>query len=455
MHSPDQTIVALSTPPGRGGIAVVRLSGPRALECARTVIMLRGTDQISPATALLGWIRDPRQAEAGAPLDRGYLVFHPAGHSYTGDDVAELSCHASPVVVEQLLEALVHAGARPAEPGEFTYRAVLSGRMDLAQAEAVRDLIEAPTAAAARAAQGQLRGDLSRCVTSMRETLIEIISRLEARLEFAEEPDLQERDLGVARPLRDLEAAVRGFVASYRQGRMLREGARVALAGRPNAGKSSLFNRLLRTERAIVSSEPGTTRDFISETIDLDGIAVRLTDTAGLREGARGIEAQGVERARKISEQADLVLVLCPCDEEPDSQDERLLGDHLDGAMLVASKADLLDREPPAWSKAGILVSSETGAGIESLRGAIFTALAGAPGLTTEAVIVADARHHDALRSCSESLARGARAQQEGASEEIVLVELYSAMERLGEITGAVTVADIHERIFSTFCIGK
>jgi len=420
--------------------------------------MIRDGDQITPSSAVLGWIRDPRHSEDGTLLDRGYLVYHPAGRSYTGDDVVELSCHASPVVVEQLLAALIHAGARPADAGEFTYRAVLNERMDLTQAEAVRDLIGAPTAAAARAALGQLRGDLSRRVTSMREALIEIISRLEARLEFAEEPDLIERDQEISQPLRDLDTAVRGFVASYRQGRLLREGARVALAGRPNAGKSSLFNRLLRTERAIVSSEPGTTRDFISERIDLDGIAVTLLDTAGLREGARGIEAQGVERARQVSEQADLLLVLCPCDQEPDRQDELLLrADRPDHhvAMLVASKADLLDREPPAWSESAFLVSSETGAGIENLRQAIFTALAGAPSLTTETVIVAEARHHDALLSCSQSLGRATRAREEGASEEIVLIELYAAMERLGEITGAVTVADIHERIFSTFCIGK
>lgn len=452
MHPPEETIVALSTPPGRGGIAIVRLSGPDALRYAMRVFQVRGNHQISPGIAALGWIQD---AEDHRPLDRGYLTFHPSGRSYTGEELVELSCHGSPVLVEQLLGLLVQAGARQAERGEFTYRAVLNGRMDLAQAEGVRDLIDSPTAVAARGALSQVRGDLSRRITTMREDLIEIISRLEAGLEFAEEPDVVRAEGGISPRLRDLSSIVGRFVATYRQGRLVRHGARVVLAGRPNTGKSSLFNTLLGTERAIVSNEEGTTRDFISERIELDGIQVTLFDTAGLRQEALGVEAQGVSRANHLLREADLILLLCGCDEEPDDQDLRVMSDHAGRIMLVASKSDLLRREPPVWAAASPRASAATGEGVSELRRAIFEMLVAAPVLSNEEILIGDSRHHEALVSCSRRLSRAREALDDGVSDEVVLVDLYAALSHLGEITGVVTLTDIHERIFSTFCIGK
>lgn len=452
MHAPDTTIVALSTPPGRGAIALVRLSGPGALACARAVFEPRGNALIEPARARLGAIRARDRSE---PIDTGYLTYFPSGRSYTGEEVVELSCHGSPVVVERILSELMAAGAVAASPGEFTYRAVLSGRLDLAQAEGIRDLIEAATPAAARVAAGQARGDLSRRVESLRDELVEVISRAEARIEFAEEPDVAAGpgDLadGVDRLAGDLDRLLLG----YRTGRLLRDGARVVLAGRPNAGKSSLFNRLLGQERAIVAPDPGTTRDFISERIDLQGIPVTLVDTAGLRDDVEGVEREGVARARGWLDRADLILLLCSCEDEPDAADRATLHGAGERGLLVASKSDLLNGSFPSWTREARAVSSATGDGVASLRETIFRSLARADRLSSDETLVTDARHHEALRSCRDALVRARGAIADGMSEEVPLADLYDALERLGEITGRVTREAIYDRIFSTFCIGK
>ncbi len=394
----------------------------------------------------------------GRVLDVGYMTFHPAGRSYTGEDVVELTCHGSPVILEAILARLLAAGAVAAHAGEFTYRAVLNGRMDLAQAEGVRDLIAASTREAAAVARDQLLGGLSREVACMRDDLVDTISRAEAALEFAEEPDVMAVQGDLASRIQRLNDQVARFIASYRRGRMLREGARVVLAGRPNAGKSSLFNRILATERAIVSAEPGTTRDFISERIDLEGIPVTLIDTAGLRRGAAGVEGEGVERARRLVEESDIVLLLCPSDAAPDDADRALLGACGPRALLVASKSDLAGGEPPGWgteARAARPVSATTGDGIPELLSAMKTALVGENADDAGRTIVTDARHHEALRRCAARLESAGRALASGQSEEIALVDLYAALEDLGEITGAVTREAIYDRIFSTFCIGK
>jgi len=452
MHAPEETIAAISTPSGRGAIGIVRLSGPEALSCALSLFKMRANGRIQPGRAHLGNI--VAAAPEGAVLDVGYLTYHPAGRSYTGEDVVELSCHGSPVVLEAILAHLLAGGAVAADAGEFTYRAVLNGRMDLAQAEGVRDLIAASTREAAAVAGAQLRGRLSREVAAMRDELVEAISRAEAALEFAEEPDVMAVQADLAGRIGRLGGEVRRFVATYRRGRMLREGARVVLAGRPNAGKSSLFNRLLADERAIVSSEPGTTRDFISERIDLDGIPVTLIDTAGLRQGAHGVEGEGVERTRRLVDDSDIVLLLCPCDAEPDEADRELLRATGSRALLVASKSDLAAVRPretgAAWP-----VSSRTGDGIPALLTAMKTALVGEDASDAGRTIVTDARHHEALRRCATRLESAGGALDAGQSEEVALVDLYAALEHLGEILGTVGRDAIYDRIFSTFCIGK
>lgn len=462
MHPHDETIVALSTPPGRGGIGVIRLSGPRALDCARKVFSGIGPRGAEPGRAVYGSFH-PHQPEphpgkpAAASLDTGYLTWHPAGRSYTGEDVVELSCHGSPVLIEQLLESLLAAGARAAHPGEFTYRAVLNGRIDLAQAEGVRDLINAPTAWAARVAADQVRGGLSLRLGAIREQLVEIICSAEAALEFAEEPDVAGAGDRLAQRLGALSETLSRFVSSYRHGRLLRDGARVVLAGRPNAGKSSLFNRLLRSQRAIVSPEPGTTRDFLSERIDLGGIPVTLIDTAGLNSAAQGVEAEGVGRSLARIEQADLVVYLLPCDEPVGAEPVKPVDAKVNW-LHVASKSDLLPGEHggrAALMPEMLAVSAVTGEGIDELRAAIGESLVRTEIRSDDQVLITDARHHDALSRCLAAIHEARSACTSGATEEIVLVPLHAALEHLAEITGETRHEEIMNRIFSTFCVGK
>jgi len=451
MHPPEETIVALSTPPGRGAIGIIRLSGPEALATARKIFKARSLDRIEACRARLGAIQ---LRPDGGQLDIGYLTYYPAGRSYTGEDVAELSCHGSPVVLRRILSELVALGARPAKPGEFTYRAVLHGRIDLAQAEGVRDLINASTELAAWVARRQMQGDLSRSVASIREELVEIISRLEARVEFAEEPEVSAFQDRLSDRVEDLRRKVHQFVSSYRRGRLIRGGASVVLAGRPNAGKSSLFNLLLRTERAIVSAEPGTTRDTLTERIDLDGIPVTLVDTAGLNTEAAGVEKEGVIRAHRQIDEADLVLALCACDADLAPEDQELLARCGPRALRVASKSDLPARRA-GRGNGTLRVSAVTGEGKEELRAAIFERLMEARWLSPEEILISDARHHEALSCCATHLSRAAGSAAWGASEEIILVDLYAALNRIGEITGGSGLEAVYDRIFSTFCIGK
>ncbi|MGH9868634.1 MAG: tRNA uridine-5-carboxymethylaminomethyl(34) synthesis GTPase MnmE [Candidatus Polarisedimenticolia bacterium] len=449
MRSPDDTIVALSTPAGRGAIALVRLSGPDALDVANKVFT--SSRPCRDGRARLGAISS---ASTGEEIDTGYMTFFSSRRSYTGQDVVELSCHGSPVIVGRILEELAGAGARPADPGEFTYRAVLNGRMDLAQAEGVRDLIEAATRTAAAAASTQIKGHLSRRVNDLRERLVEMVCRAEAAVEFAEEPDVESRPYGLQAEAERLAADLSAFASTYRLGRRLTEGATVVIAGRPNAGKSSLFNVLLDAPRAIVSHEPGTTRDYISEAVDLGGIPVTLVDTAGLRESPGPAEEEGVRRAREWAGRADLVLVLCPLAEPIHAEDEALIAACGGRALLVGAKSDLPARVWGARSAAAE-VSSMTRAGVDALRGIITERLAGTAGLAHEAILVTNARHHAALESCAAQVSQGVMALRDGMTEEVALSYLHQGLRQLAEITEPVTRDEIHDRIFSTFCIGK
>jgi len=451
MHPPEETIVALSTPPGRGAIGMIRLSGPDALAVAQSILKLRANAQIEPGKTLLATIR----GRDGEDLDTGYVTYQPAGRSYTGEDVIELTCHANPVLVERILEELIASGARPAERGEFTYRAVLNGRIDLAQAEGVADLIEAPTGQAARAAREQVRGDLSRRIDSMREVLLDAIGRAEAALEFGEEPDVATADCALDGRIAALSEQVEAFVATYRRGRLLREGATVVLAGRPNAGKSSLFNRLLHTERAIVDAKPGTTRDFLSERIDLDGIPITLVDTAGLGAAGDEIERQGMQRSHGQIEKADLVVLLCPYGDALGESDRHLLTAAGSKVLPVTSKSDLAGVNGNGNGTGGVFVSAKTGAGLAELRHLIVDALSNAPAPTQRELLVTNARHHEALVACRDRLRSARAALGAGATEEIALVDLYAGLKHLEEITGAVPMDAIYDRIFSTFCVGK
>ncbi len=430
MFSTEDTIVAIATPPGRGGIGVVRISGNEARAIAQRLISHGGP--LQPRHATLTRVRLTAEA-----IDHVVATFFPSPHSYTGEDVVELSAHGSPVVLRSIVEAAMAAGARLAEPGEFTLRAFLSGRIDLMQAEAVADLVDAVTPLQARAAFDQLEGTLTRAIGDIDAALFDLIAKLEASVDFPEEGYhfVDARDLAaVIDALVDRTAAL---LASARRGRLVREGLAVAIVGRPNVGKSSLFNALVGTSRAIVADVPGTTRDLVSETIDLDGLRVTLVDTAGLREAGEAVEREGVARARQAIDASDLTLLVVD-EDEPFS-----IGNT--NYLLVQSKSDL---GRPAR---GVAVSARTGAGLADLRAAIVAALDAEPRRDTPAIT--NVRHIALVERAQTALLRARSAT--GASEEFVLADLQDARAALEEVTGRRATDDVLNHIFARFCIGK
>jgi tRNA modification GTPase len=430
MFSTTDTIVAIATPPGRGGIGVVRLSGRDALAIARRLITHDGD--------LL-----PRHATFTRThgIDQVVVTYFPSPHSYTGEDVVELSAHGSPVVLRAIVESAVAHGARLAEPGEFTLRAFLSGRIDLMQAEAVADLIDAVTPLQARAAFDQLEGTLTRAIAEIDRALFDLIARLEASVDFPEEGYHFVEVPSLAGVIDALLERTRALLADGRRGRLVREGLSVAIVGRPNVGKSSLFNALAGASRAIVTDVPGTTRDLVTETVDIDGLRVTLIDTAGIREAADLIEAEGVSRSMQAMTVADLVLLVVDHD-EPQIIDNK----HL----TVQNKCDL------GRPSRGVQVSATTGAGLDDLRRAIVSALdfdpiRDRPEITNARHIALVERAHDALtRARDAALAAGG-----ALSEEFVLADLQEARTAFEEITGRRSPDDLLAHIFTRFCVGK
>jgi tRNA modification GTPase len=455
----DDTIAAVATPPGRGGIGVIRLSGPNSVTIARAVIAdAHAFDEPNRSIVTDFLVPGP----ASVPLDRIVVTFFRSPRSYTGEDVVEIACHGSPIILETALAALLREGARAATPGEFTLRAFLNGRIDLTQAEAVRDLIDAQTLHQARRAQRQLRGELSLRLQPLKERLLNLIVQLESSVEFVEEDiPLESRqaltaELGVA--ARDLAS----LSASFEIGRLITEGVSLALAGPPNVGKSSIFNRLLESERAIVTAVPGTTRDLISERLVLDGLPIRFLDTAGIRETEDTVERIGVERTRTAIADADAVLVVLDAEATTPELARSLLEETADFKRIVAvNKVDLcaVPRCAAVLDQDGVgepvLVSALTGVGIERLRATIVESVAGRVGLERDDILVTNARHHALLVRAADHLDHARRALEDGLSEEFALVGLHASLYDLGELTGETAIDDILHRIFSTFCIGK
>ena len=450
------TIVAISTPPGRGGIGIVRLSGLRARAIAEP--MLRPSQPLAPGRARLAQLVDTHSSAGTAVLDEAVVTFFAAPHSYTTDDVVEIATHGAPVVLEAVLRAAVAAGARLAEPGEFTQRAFLAGRLDLTQAEAVHDLIAAQTLAQARLAAAQLGGSLARTVAPHKQRLVELIAQLEAGVDFAEDdldllpqPEIATRAIAVREPLAQL-------AATFGYGRILREGFTLAIVGRPNAGKSSLFNCLLERDRAIVTAQPGTTRDPISERLSLNGIPVELVDTAGLREVGVGDEfepeRQGIARSRNALAEADLVLHVLDLAGDPNHPEDAALAASLAERphLVVLNKLDLTP--PSSVVPRGYATSARTGAGIKELRAAIVSTLTHTLP-SADSALVTNLRQHQALTSAVESLDRAATAAAGSIPHEMLLLDLYAALESLDALTGATSSDDVLHLIFSTFCIGK
>ncbi|MFN8059466.1 MAG: tRNA uridine-5-carboxymethylaminomethyl(34) synthesis GTPase MnmE [Vicinamibacterales bacterium] len=467
MFRPSDTIVATATPEGRSGIGVVRLSGPDALRIAH-VLTTRGRP-LEPRRATFTRLR---QAASTPPLvgtgdesghvsgivDQIVATYFPSPTSYTGEDVVELSGHGNPVLLRQIVEAATAAGARLAEPGEFTLRAFVNERLDLVQAEAVADLIEAVTPSQARVAFDQLEGTLTRAIGRIEQTLFDEIARLEASLDFPDEGYHFVDGARLMEALTSVDADVTGLLASAPHGRLLREGRIVAIVGKPNAGKSSVFNALVGTDRAIVTAHAGTTRDMLTERIDVEGVPVTLVDTAGIRDAEHEVEQLGVERARQAASRADLILLVLDRAEALDGNDLDVLSDTAGRTrVLVVNKLD----RAPAWTPAESLdgstyveVSALTGAGVPALRSAVHRALLQSDELR-DTPAVSNMRHIQLLKDTHEALVRAMDAAQAKRPEEFVLADLQEALRLLGEVTGQRTPDDVLASIFSRFCIGK
>ena len=442
----DDTIVAIATPAGRGGIGVVRVSGPDALRIA-TALTGRGSFEPRRATLVRIGARDA--------ADRALVTSFPAPASYTGDHVVEISAHGSPVLLHAVVRSALAAGARLAEPGEFTLRAYLHGRMDLVQAEAVQDLVNAVTPLQARTAFDQLEGTLTGRIRAIDAALFDISARLEASLDFAGEGYHFVEPDRVASEIDGILSSIDTLLGDAGAGRLVREGAQVVIVGRPNTGKSTLFNALAGAGRAIVTAIPGTTRDLLTETVDIGGIAVTLVDTAGIREqAADAVESEGILRARAAAGRADLALAVLDRSRPLETDDHALLRalaatPHL----VVASKADL----PSAWAAdehEAHPVAAAAGAGLDSLREAIAARL-GLGGVHGDTPAITNIRHVDLLERARASLSRGRDAAAAGTPEEFVAADVTEARTIIEEITGLRTADDTLHAIFARFCIGK
>jgi tRNA modification GTPase len=453
------TIVAISTPPGRGGIGVLRLSGPGAASIAAQLVSLRqplehGRARLADVLDKTG--NDPSLADEGR-IDEALVTWFAAPNSYTAEDVVEIAAHGSPVVLDLLLRRALDLGARLAEAGEFTQRAFLAGKIDLTQAEAVRDLIEAQTLAQARQAASQMGGSLSRRVAPVKQALVELIALLEAGIDFAEDDVDVASEAEIARRIDGLTPALKSLEASFGRGRIVHDGLTLAIVGRPNVGKSSLFNRLVERERAIVTATPGTTRDPVTERISLDGIPLELVDTAGLREGREEAEQLGIARSREALADAALVLVVVDATEPLNEEEQRLLKAVLGRPALVAvNKSDLAGAAAAVEDIGGIpglRTSALTGEGIPALRDRILALATG--GASPEPGMLTNLRQHQSITTALAALSDAAQANRNSIPHEMILLDLYRALWALDSLTGQTTSDDILNLIFSTFCIGK
>ena len=476
----DDTIVAIATPPGRGGIGVVRLAGPESRKIAAP--MLRLKHDLEPGRAVFGELVEPdRYAEprlagqrgASVPtfsdsevqrIDEVVVTFFGKPHSYTTDDIVEISAHGAPVVLRHIVELCVAAGARLAEPGEFTMRAFLNGRIDLTQAEAVRDLIDSQTIYQAKVAAQQLEGALSRRLQPIKQKLVELIALLEAGIDFAEDDVSVPSDAAILALIGAVRAPLEQLSATFAYGKIVHEGLTLAIIGRPNVGKSSLFNRLVERERAIVTATPGTTRDLVSETVAIGGIPVKLVDTAGIREAVDEAESIGVRKSMEALADADLVLAVLDASQKESEEDVALLRlAENRSSIVVGNKCDLGEEKIPASPKIRekrgtqvyVSTSALTGEGIGELRTAILRHIGGEDEGQSESGFLTNVRHAGLIHNSLAALDAAANAVAGKVPHEMLLMDLYNALRPLDAITGATTTDDILNLIFSTFCIGK
>jgi tRNA modification GTPase len=479
----DDTIVAIATPAGRGGIGIIRLAGPHARPIAEP--MLRLKHPLEAGRAIFGELIDPCGAGAlareTARIDEAVVTFFEKPHSYTTDDIVEISCHGSPVVLRHAVEMCLARGARLAEPGEFTMRAFLNGRLDLTQAESVRDLIDSRTLFQAKVAAQQLAGSLSKRLKPIKQTLVNLIALLEAGIDFAEDDVSIAADATILGHIAEVRRPLEQLAASFAYGKLVHEGLTLAIVGRPNVGKSSLFNRLVERERAIVTAQPGTTRDLVSETVAIGGIPVQLVDTAGIRHALDEAESIGIRKSMEALADADLVLVVLDSSLPVSDEDLELLR-QVEGrpAIIVDNKSDLRaqQRAPEGRPKiaqrfsagmsgetdqvpegrlttARIATSALTGEGIAELRAAVLRHLGGESGLQIESGFLTNVRHQKLVADALAALEAATNAVTARVPHEMMLLDLYNALRPLDEITGATTTDDILNLIFGSFCIGK
>jgi tRNA modification GTPase len=472
MFSTEDTIVAISTPLGRAGLGVVRISGPQAEAIA--LRLLGRTEPLTPRYATFATLSPATSVPTRGVGDQVVVTHFPSPHSSTGDDVVEISAHGSPVVLEGIVRAAMHAGARLAQPGEFTLRSFLHGKLDLVQAEAVADLIDAVTPLQARAAFDQLEGTLTTRIREIESALFDLVARLEASLDFPDEGYHFVQRQAAAQEIASLAGRIDELLTHAQRGRLVREGAQIAIVGTPNVGKSSLFNALVNANRAIVTPIPGTTRDLLTERADIRGIAVSLVDTAGIRESTDVVEQEGVARARQAMRVADLTVLVLDRSRPLDAEDRSLLALVTEGppdasrprvsvsgrvpSLIVANKEDL----SAAWRIGDVAsdvieISVITGAGMETLIDCIATAL-GATDERRDRPLVSNVRHIDLLHRARAAFSHAIDAMNESnneISEEFVLADLQDAATALQEITGQRTTDDLLAHIFARFCIGK
>ena len=469
MNDWNDTIVAISTPPGRGGIGIVRLSGPRAKQIAESLVRL--SLPLEPGRARFAEVLD---VDSAIVLDQAVVTYFAGPRSYTGEDVVEIAAHGAPVLLDALLRRCVSAGARLAQPGEFTQRAFLAGRIDLTQAEAVHDLIQSTTLEQARTAARQMGGGLSRQVKPVKERLIGLIAGLEAGIDFAEDDLEVMGSETILAAMREIEAPLTAMEESFAYGRILREGFKLAIVGRPNVGKSSLFNKLIRRDRAIVTAQAGTTRDPVAEQLDLAGIPVELIDTAGLRLTQDEAEAYGIAKSREAMAEAEIVLLVIAADKELHEEDRAAIEESLGRRLVVVlNKIDLvedteqgrraaaedslneyLERTQERSRPVVIATSAITGDGLDRLRETIVVALRDAAP-TADSAPVTNLRQHQAITAAVAAMSAAERGLDAGVPHEMVLLDLHEALSALDELTGTTHVDEILGVIFAKFCIGK
>src|ERR1022692_4444375 len=450
----DDTIVAIATPPGHGGIGVVRLSGAEARAIARPMLRLAQGCDLELGRAHFGELIEPSTGEV---IDEVVATFFAKPHSYTTDDVVEISCHGSPVVLRHVVQMALAQGARLAEPGEFTMRAFLNGRIDLTQAEAVRDLIDSQTLFQAKVAAQQLEGALSRRLQPIKQKLVELIALLEAGIDFAEDDVSVTPDGTILTHIAAVRTPLEQLSATFAYGKIVHEGLTLAIVGRPNVGKSSLFNQLVERERAIVTATPGTTRDLVSETVAIGGIPVELVDTAGIREALDEAESMGIRKSMEALADADLVLVVLDASQGETAEDAELLRQAENRPVIVVgNKCDL--GTSGQWlvsSGEKVLTSAVSGEGIAELRAEILRHIGGDAGTQAESGFLTNVRHQGLIKDALVALDAAKSAVAGKVPHEMLLLDLYNALRPLDAITGATTTDDILNLIFSTFCIGK